>query len=260
MALTQAIASQNYQFALVTGGAANADLTCTSSQSVGIGLTDHIFMAVEMAATTFTHTDRTSTTTCTTTAGKCNCSADTTGDVLFVGWLSETEAASTYAASCLRFSFLAADASASVTEVISDITTTDILLAVYTVDATSGEWTDVTSTSSIATDGYLTITGGTADGVVCIWYDTDPGANKTFTSAMPQFVLASGVAANTDITVTGIATTDSIMGFGEFHGTAYTVVADRYSTSSITDANDVQCTAATNANSDKVWIIWQDCS
>lgn len=255
MAMTKAVSSAKFEIAYLTGSTAADPIACSSAGSVAISTSDEIFFCVELAATTANHTDRTSTTTIP-AAGYIACSADTSGDKLLLGWLDK-DATTGYSSANFRVSFIAADASASVAEVLADITTDDVIVACYTCDSTSGILVDITSTTSCATNGYLTITSGTEHGIILFWYDVS-GASKTLSSFCPQFAILAGTTAATNITLTGAAIGDQMYGVGEFSASHNLVVADRTSTSSVTTAANYQCSASTASNA--LWVFWNDAS
>lgn len=74
-----------------------------------------------------------------------------------------------------------------------------------------------------------------------------------------KFAVVTGANANTDITVTGIATEDTIVaaiGIDGDNATLANTVTDRKAATSITAANTIQCTASTAA--ERLIIVWFD--
>lgn len=65
--------------------------------------------------------------------------------------------------------------------------------------------------------------------------------------------VATGAGANTNIAVTGITTSDTLLSVIEVPA-ATTTLVDRTSTSSITSAGNIQCTQSTSGN--QVLVIW----
>ena len=75
-----------------------------------------------------------------------------------------------------------------------------------------------------------------------------------------KFTLTDGAAANTNITVAGIATEDTLIGVQEFEAETGTYApTDRTSEASITSAGYIQLSTTTTA-SDKLLVIWHDAS
>lgn len=65
--------------------------------------------------------------------------------------------------------------------------------------------------------------------------------------------LGTGAGANTNIAITNIATTDTLLGVFEIPA-ATTTLVDRTATSSITSAGNIQCTQSTSGN--QVMVFW----
>ena len=75
-----------------------------------------------------------------------------------------------------------------------------------------------------------------------------------------KFTLTAGAAADADITVTGITTSDtlaSVIGFDPDNGTPADQVIDVTSEASITDDNDIQCDTTDTTGYDLL-VIWYD--
>lgn len=74
-----------------------------------------------------------------------------------------------------------------------------------------------------------------------------------------KFAVVTGANANTDITVTGIATEDTlvaVVGIDGDNATLASTVVDRKAATSITAANTIQCTASTAA--ERLLVVWYD--
>ena len=69
-----------------------------------------------------------------------------------------------------------------------------------------------------------------------------------------QFELVAGAAANTNIAITGIKTTDQLKAVFESAATS-ALFTDRTATTSITSDGNIQCTDATD--SDLLIVIWR---
>lgn len=69
-----------------------------------------------------------------------------------------------------------------------------------------------------------------------------------------QFELVAGAAADTDIAITGIKTTDELKAVFE-SAAASALFTDRTATSSITSDGNIQCTDATDG--DLLIVIWR---
>ena len=80
---------------------------------------------------------------------------------------------------------------------------------------------------------------------------------KSFDALGLKSSIQAGAAANTDITVTGISTDDTIIAALELNATHY-LPTDQTRRCTITDTNDVQCSKTTA--SDVVWILYHDAS
>jgi hypothetical protein len=87
------------------------------------------------------------------------------------------------------------------------------------------------------------------------WLAQDAGLQVS--SPFVRAEVGAGALADTDITISGIATTDNIICAVEINATsgAWT---DRTATTSITAADTVQCTASTNGNS--LFVMYMDLS
>lgn len=163
-------------------------------------------------------------------------------------------------AGLIKFALLtgAADsATAGITCTAGDgtaISSSDTLIAVMELAQTSNAWTDVTSSSSIS--GTKVLCPESADDKIAVWW-LAADAGLQVSSPFVKAEVGAGALANTDITISGISTTDVIICAVEINATsgAWT---DRTATTSVTAANTVQCTASTSGNS--VFVMWMDLS
>jgi len=164
-------------------------------------------------------------------------------------------------AGLLKFALVsgAADSdSAGVTTAAQDgtaITTSDILISVMELAATTNVWTDVTADSdtAIIAGGKVTFPASAGDVVAILWLARDAGLQVA--SPFVASEVGAGALADVDITISGIAVGDVIVAAVEINVTsgAWT---DRTGTTSITEADTVQCTASTNGNT--VMVIYMD--
>ena len=77
---------------------------------------------------------------------------------------------------------------------------------------------------------------------------------KAVNNFRPGFALVSGAAADTNIAIAGIKTTDQLICVVE-SATSTAILTDRTSTSSITSDGNIQCSVATD--SDTLLVFWQ---
>ena len=135
------------------------------------------------------------------------------------------------------------------------ITTDDILIGVLELAVTTNEWTDTTADSAIIAGGKITCPESNTDTVAVWWLATNAGLQVS--SPFVASEIGTGALANTNIIISGIATTDILISVVEVDVTsgAWT---DRTAASSITAANTIQCTDSTNGNS--VFVVYLDLS
>ena len=81
--------------------------------------------------------------------------------------------------------------------------------------------------------------------------------SKSVDAMALKFNLVTGANASTNMAVSGIATEDTIICCVE-SATATAALTDRTTTTSITSAGNIQCSAATN--SDLLFLLWHDAS
>ena|ERR1044072_8472824 len=71
--------------------------------------------------------------------------------------------------------------------------------------------------------------------------------------------VVAGAGANTNIAVTGIVTTDTLLAVLQFEpddGTSSTMITNRTGTTSITSAGNIQCTVSTASK--QLLVVWYD--
>lgn len=258
--MTQAIRASNLRCCVVAGAAANTDITCEANDGTALAYGDVLVMVMEMTVTTNAWVDRTGNSAIQ-SDGKLQCTDATDSDVLIVLWEAATSASDANDSFHIM-SGIDLSVSAGQTQFdISGITTNDILIAVWGIDGTSGAIEDFTGRATIENDGEVELEDEVSpllvdDDIYVLYYDvSSPIASHNHCM---QPIVATGAGANSDITVTGITTGDRLVTVLELDGTAYTIVADRTSACSITDDDDVQCTASTTGN--KLFILWDDTS
>lgn len=83
------------------------------------------------------------------------------------------------------------------------------------------------------------------------------GLTKAYSALCIKSAAVAGASANTNMAITGIATEDKLISVIEI-ATTTGIPTDRTSTSSITSAGNIQCTADTS--SDKLIVLWLDVS
>lgn len=163
-------------------------------------------------------------------------------------------------AGLIKFALLtgAADSStAGITCAAGDgiaITTDDILICVMELAQTTNVWTDVTETSSIIA-GKVKCPESANDIIAVLWLATNAGLQVS--SPFVAAEVGAGALANTNITITGIETSDVLIAAIEINTTsgAWT---DRTATTTITAADTVQCSDSTNTNA--LFVIYMDLS
>lgn len=162
-------------------------------------------------------------------------------------------------AGLLKFAMVAgaADSStAGITTAAQDgtaITTSDILIAVMELATSTNTWTDVTSSSDIIAGGKVTLPNSASDTVAILWMATN--AERQVASPFIASEIGAGAGANSDITISGINTSDVIIMAVEVNATtgAWT---DRTGNTTITAADTVQCSDSTSGNT--VIVIYMD--
>lgn len=70
-----------------------------------------------------------------------------------------------------------------------------------------------------------------------------------------KIAIVTGVAANTNMAISGITTADTIISAIQYAGTVAAAPVDRTATTSITSAGNIQCTAATNGTTGAVLVV-----
>lgn len=135
------------------------------------------------------------------------------------------------------------------------ITTDDIIVGVLELTVTTNAWVDITSGATIIAGGKITTPDSANDKIGIWWMARNAGLQVA--SPFIASELGAGASADTNITITGIQTTDIIISAVEINATtgAWT---DRTAATSITAANTVQCTASTSGNF--VHVIYMDLS
>lgn len=134
-----------------------------------------------------------------------------------------------------------------------DIATEDTIIMALEVAVTSSLVTDRTKETYISADGYVKCkTDTSSDYMLILWHCAGGGA---YNPSLITYDLSAGAGASSDITVTGITTSDRILLAIEHAATSF-VPTDRTDTMVITDTNDVQSTDATTG--DTVSFFWYD--
>jgi hypothetical protein len=162
-------------------------------------------------------------------------------------------------AGLIKFAFVsgAADsATAGIAVAAQDgvaITTSDILIGVLELATTTNAWDEITADAEIIAGGKVTIPNSASDTVAIWWMATDAG--RQVASPFVASEVGAGAGSSSDITITGIATSDLLISVIEIDATtgAWT---DRTGNSSITDADTIQCSDSTAGNS--VWCMYMD--
>lgn len=159
----------------------------------------------------------------------------------------------------LKFAILtgAADSStAGITCAAGDgtaITVSDEIVACYEMAQTSNAITDRTSTSAIIAGGKVTVPESADDRIAVWWLALDAGLQVD--SPYIGSGLGAGALANTDITISGIGTSDVLISVVEINASSG-LQTDRTAASTITAANTIRCTQSTNGNS--VYVLYMD--
>ena len=151
-----------------------------------------------------------------------------------------------------------AGAGANANIAVTGIAVEDTLIAVQESAVTTADPTDRTAASSITSAGNIQCTAATtSDTLIVLFHDASgPGIDSPCIKAF----LGTGNDADTNITVTGIALEDTLLGVYELTSLD-AVWTDRTATSSITAANTIQSTEAfTNTTSDQCLTIYHDAS
>lgn len=223
------------RFNVLTGTTADTNIAVT-----GIATTDKILCATRFdrtsAGATLLTADLTSEIVILSAGNIQVTDTNTTGDKIWLWWYDKTggtnvlgsgdllNAANTFSEG-LRFT-VAAGAGAAANIAISGIETTDKLLQVLRInrDATAAtvDWADDTANCSITSAGNIqSSTNLTGDSILVMWYDKTGGTPLLSDANLLNVVnpfpvgltmsLVAGDTATTNIPVTGIATTDTIL-------------------------------------------------
>ena len=159
----------------------------------------------------------------------------------------------------LKFALLtgAADsATAGITCTAGDgtaITTSDIIVGCLELAVTTNVWTDRTASAAIIAGGKITVDNSEND-KVAVWWLARNAAGQV-DSPFIGTGIATGALANTSMTLTGIALTDTLISVIEVNASsgAWT---DRTAATSIYAANTIRCTQSTNGNI--VYVLYMD--
>ncbi len=135
------------------------------------------------------------------------------------------------------------------------ITTSDIIVGCMELAQTTNVWTDRTAASAIIAGGKITVPASENDTIAVWWLARDAG-RQTASPFIAAEVGAGGLA-NTDITITGISTSDTLICAVSINSTtgAWT---DQTSDTTITAADTVQCANATTGTYLFVMYMAQD--
>lgn len=198
-------------FDLVAGAAdsSTVGLSVSDPDSNAIKTGDEVIACIELAQTTNAWTDITDDAEII-TGGKVTVPASANDNVA-VWWMKtdpDYDEGRIVSSPYLRAE-VAAGALANTNIAISGSNTTDVIVSVVEVNATSGAWTDRTLTSSFTSDGYLQCTASTnGNSIFVLWLDGDVAADS---SVCYKFAIATlGLSDESDLTLTGVATADSI--------------------------------------------------
>jgi hypothetical protein len=135
------------------------------------------------------------------------------------------------------------------------ITTNDIIIGCIEMAQTTNVITDRTSAAAIIAGGKITVTASANDVIACWWLARDAGLQVA--SPFIASEVGAGTTADTNITITGISTTDVIISAVSVNTTtgAWT---DQTNDTTITAANTVQC--GNDTSSTTVVVLWMDLS
>lgn len=250
-------------FDLVTGAAdsSTVGISITDSDGNAAKTTDEIIACIELAQTTNAWADRTAAAEIIT--GSKLTVPTSTNDVVAV-WFMKTDPAyneGRVVSSPYIRAEIGTGALANTNIAISGSHTTDVLVSAVEVDATSGAWTDRTAASSFTSDGYLRCTASTnGNSVFVIWMDTNYEVADA--AVCWKFAITTmGLSDESDITLTGVATTDSIPVCVAFDETSYAALdAIQPSEITISAANTFQIdqVSPTATSGAKMFTIWHD--
>jgi len=134
------------------------------------------------------------------------------------------------------------------------IKTTDTIFMACELATTSNLPTDRTRDVYISADGYIKCgTATTSDKILVLWHVAGGGAYEP--AAVKMNALA-GASAASDITLTGVTTSDTLLFV--MHSAATTAAPDDITDeTTITDTNDIQA-STTDTSSGIVLVVWYD--
>lgn len=238
----------------------------TNIAIAGIAVTDEILYVIHTStkAAITTMVDISSEVSITSAGNIQLSSTATTNDLLIVFWSDNSPGAGDAQLKSMhnyRFS-LVTGANASTNIAVADSQTDDTLVYVGFADVIAAieVITDDTANCSFTSDGQLQSATDTSLGQLFVIWHSNSGISSPAKSKfnLKFEILAGAAAPDTNIAVSGIATSDKIYYAAVWTATAAVQsMADITSTVSITSAGNIQSTGATAA-ANTVFLIWQD--
>lgn len=228
------------KFAILSGAgdSSTAGIACAAGDGTAITVNDRLVGVVELHGTTYLPTLRTASSAII-AGGKVTC-PNSAGKVILVWWMARD--AERQCSSPFVQGAVGAGAGANTAITVSGISTTDRLICVAEINASTGAWTDRTAASSITAANEIKCTSSTAgNSVFVMWMDLS--GPRAFSALNLQLLLGTLDASPTSVpssaTVTGILTTDKPLVVLAVDETDADALAEFGSVSSVTATDTV---------------------
>lgn len=250
----------------LVSGAADSDTTglaVSDADGNSISTDDEIIAIIELAQTTNAHTDRTAHADTGIIAGGKITVAASANDTIAVWWMKNDPAYNE--GQIVDSPYIRAEVvngtTADTNIAVSGSHTTDVLVSAVEVNATSGAWTDRTATTSFTSDGYIQCTDDTSSNqIFLIWIDTNYAIADS--AVCYKFGYATmGLSDESDITLSGLTTSDSILvcvAFDETDYDALDAIQPDEITITATNTFRIDQVSPTVTASSKLFVIWHD--
>ncbi len=238
MTMTRATRAGLFKFAMLAGAAdsSTAGITTAAQDGTAITTDDILICVMELATSTNEWTDRTATSAII-AGGKITC-PNSASDTVAVLWIATN--AGRQVSSPMIASEYGAGALADTNITIANIATSDVLIAVVEIDASSGAWTDRTGNTTITAADTVQCSDSTNGNAVMVIY-MDLTGPRGFSAINLHFGIAtidaSPSAFPSTATLTGVNAEDVLLVAVCVDETAFTVLDD-LSSVSVVSADD----------------------
>ena len=185
--MTRAVRAGLIKFAILTGAAdsATAGITCTAGDGTAISANDVLVGVLNIATTTNAWTNDTASSSISATKVLCPASAN---DKVAVWWMARD--AGLQVSSPFVAAEVGAGALANTAITIAGIETSDVLISVIEVDASTGAWTDRTAATTITAANTVKCTSSTNGNSLFVMY-MDLTGPRSFSALNLQMGIAT---------------------------------------------------------------------